>query len=120
MIDNDLSNWNTRIFDKTLRSLRIGFHRLNIDDLHPLIGSNLRRLYIDIYDEHSPINFTYLGTLLTSLTRNFKQFNCEYRGIEMPLDQIKSSHRLFENIQLIETYSNDIIRLQCQNIFFSF
>jgi hypothetical protein len=116
MISNDLSDWNLRIFKKTLRSLRIGFHRLNFNDLHALIGSNLSRLYIDIYDEQSPINYTYLGTLLISLTKNLKQFNCDYRGIEISLDQIKSSHRLFQNIQLIESYSNDIIRLQCRNM----
>jgi hypothetical protein len=116
MISDDVSNWNLSIFSKTLRSLRIGFHRLNYDDLCALISSYLRRLYIDIYDEQSSINYTYLGTLLISLTTNLKQFNCDYRGIEIPLNQIKCAHRLFQNIQLIESYPNDIIRLQCRNM----
>ncbi len=116
MISDDLSNWNLSIFRKTLLSLRIGFRQLNYDDLCVLIGSQLHRLYIDIYSEQPSINFNYLGTLLMSLTIKLKQFNCDYRGLGISLDEIKHTHRLFRNIQSIESYSNDIIRLTCRNM----
>jgi hypothetical protein len=116
MISDDLSNWNLRIFKKTLSSLRIGFYQLNYDDLSVLIGSNLHRLYIDIYHEQPSINFTYLGTLIISLTSKLKQFDCEYRGIDVSLDDIQHSHRLFRNIQSLESHSYDIIRLSCRDM----
>ena len=114
MMAEDSSNWSFSIFDRTLRSLRIGFHRLDYDDLCALISPNLCRLYIDVYDRQSRINYAYLGTILRLLTRNFKQFNCDYRGTKIPLEEIKQTHHLFENIESIESYSCDIIRLQCR------
>ena len=119
MISEDSSNWNLSILSKTLRSVRIGFHRVNYDDLCALISSDLSRLYLDIYDERSSINYRYLGTLLSFLTRNCKQFNCDYRGVEIPLDEIRHAHQFFHNIEFIESPSRDIVRLRClrTNIF---
>jgi hypothetical protein len=116
MISDDLSNWNLTLFQKTLLSLRIGFHQLNYDDLSVLIGSNLHRLYIDIYHQQPSINFNYLGNLFMSLTPKIKQFNCDYQGIQICLDEIKRAHRLFRNIQLIQSHSPDIIRLTCRDM----
>lgn len=116
MISHDLSNWNLQIFQKTLLSLRIGFDQFNYEDLSALIGSNLYRLYIDIYHEQSFINFTYLGNLIMSLTSKIKQFNCDYRGEQISLNDIKNAHRLFRNIQLIPSQCCDIIRLSCRDM----
>jgi hypothetical protein len=116
MISDDLSIWNLIIFKKTLVSLRIGFCQLNYDDLCVLIGSNLCRLHIDIYHEQPTINFTYLGNLIMSLTKTLKQFNFDSRKIEMSLDEIKCSHRLFRNIELIESHSYDMISLRCRDM----
>jgi len=116
MIPDDLSIWNLIIFKKTLVSLRIGFCQLNYDDLYVLIGSNLRRLHIDIYHEQPKINFTCLGNLIMSLTKTLKQFNFDSRKIEMSIDEIRRSHRLFRNIQSIESYSYDMISLRCRDM----
>ena len=116
MISDDLSNWNLTIFRKTLLSLRIGFYQLNYDDICVLISPYLRRLHLDIYHEQPPINFVCLGTLIMSLTKNLKQFNCDYRGIEISIDGIRTAHRLFQNIQSIESHSYDTISLVCRDM----
>ncbi|CAF3739509.1 unnamed protein product [Adineta steineri] len=115
MIANDLSNWNLSIFDKTLASLRIGFHYINYDDLYVLIGPCLHRLYLEIYHEQSSINFARLGALLTSLTTKLKQFNCDYRGANICIAEIKSAHSLFQNIQA-KSDSCDTHSVICEDI----
>ena len=100
MISNDLSHWNVMIFKKTLLSLRIGFHQFNYDDLYVLIGPDLYRLHIDIYHEQPSINFSYLGCLIMSLTTKLKQFNFDYQGIGISIDDIKTAHTLFRNIPI--------------------
>jgi hypothetical protein len=116
MICDDSSQWNLTIFKKTLLSLRIGFYQLNYDDLQALIGSDLYRLHIDIYHEQPSINFTYLGTLIMSLTTVLKQFNFDYQGKGLSVDEIKTAHTLFQNIQSLETHSSDSISLICRDM----
>ncbi|CAF2546407.1 unnamed protein product [Rotaria sp. Silwood2] len=116
MIFNDSSNWNMEIFKKTLLSLRIGFNQLNYDDLCVLIAPHLYRLHIEMYHEELSLNFAHLGTLIVSLTTRLKQFNCDYRGMEIPIDEIKAAHTLFRNIQSIKSHSYDTISLICRDV----
>ena len=116
MISNDLSTWNLTIFEKTLLSLRIGFYQLNYDDLSVLIGSDLQRLHIEILHEQTSIDFSRLGYLLVSLTTKLKQFNCDYRAMEISIDAIKTTHTLFQNIQLIKSHSCDTTSLICRDM----
>ncbi|CAF0896930.1 unnamed protein product [Rotaria sp. Silwood1] len=116
MISNDSSNWNLEIFQNTLLSLRIGFDELNYDDLRILITPHLHRLHIEIYHEVAYINFSYLGTLIMSLTTKLKQFNCDYRASEISMNEIKTSHTLFRNIQSIKSNSYDTISLICRDM----
>ncbi len=115
MISHDLSNWNLTIFKKTLVSLRIGFHQLNYDDLYVLIGPDLNRLHIEIFEQTS-IDFARLGSLIVSLTTKLKQFNCDYRGTGICIHAIKAAHTLFQNIQSVKSHCCDITNLICRDM----
>ncbi|CAF1604955.1 unnamed protein product [Adineta ricciae] len=113
MIANDLSDWNTMIFEKTLTSLRIGFHQLNYDDIRVLIGPLLRRLHIEVFCEQPSINFSLLGAVIMSRGKELEQFCCDYRGRNIPVDSIKTAHRMFQSIQVLPTHSYDTNSFKC-------
>ena len=113
MIANDLSDWNTMIFEKTLSSLRIGFHQLNYDDIRVLIGPLLRRLHIEVFREQPSINFSLLATVIMSRGKQLEQFFCDYRGRNIPVDSIKTAHRMFQSIQVLPTHSYDTNSFKC-------
>ncbi|UJR10724.1 hypothetical protein I4U23_014914 [Adineta vaga] len=116
MIPNDSSMWNTNIFEKTLLSLRIGFYQLNYDDLCVLIGPFLHQLHLEILCEQASIDFTLLGTVIMTFTKELRQFCCDYRGMNIPLDSIRTAHTMFQNIQFIQTHSYDTISFMCQKL----
>ena len=96
--------------------MRIGFRQLNYDDLCVLIGPDLYRLHIDIDHEQPSINFAYLGSLIMSLTTKLKQFNFDYQGIGISINDIRTAHTLFRNIQSIETHLCDTLSLVCRDM----
>ncbi|UJR35087.1 hypothetical protein I4U23_027862 [Adineta vaga] len=116
MITNDQSKWIIPLTIEHLLSLRISFYRLIYEDLMILIGRNLSHLYLEVYDDHIPIEFSSLGILFMSIGHKLKKFNCDYRGYDVDLEEIQSSHLFFRNIQLIPSLSTDMIKLFLKNI----
>jgi len=116
MISNDRSNWIIPVTVKNLVSLRIGFYRLIYEDLCALIGPYLCRLYLEVYDDPIPIDFSHLGALLISTSQKLKQFNCDYRGKTVNIYAIRTAHFLFRDIDLVNSLPNDTIKLICRNM----
>ena len=116
MLSVDDTIWDVPLTVNNLMSLRIGFSRLVYTDLAPLIGPNLHRLYIEIYNRDIPIDFVYLGTLLLSIPQKLKQFNCNYRGQTPDINEIIAAHPLFKNMILAQSYSDDTVKLMCNNM----
>jgi hypothetical protein len=116
MLPDDNSIWNIPLTVKTLVSLRIGFPHLVHDDIPPLIGPNLHRLYLEIYNRNVPVDFVHLGSMLSSMPQKFEQFNCDYRGPTPNINEIRDAHPLFKNMTLVQSYSNDTVKLICNNM----
>jgi hypothetical protein len=116
MVLKDNSNWILPVAVRNLISLRIGFSLLNYADLCVLIGPCLHRLYLEVYDGAIQIDFAYLGSLLMSIPQKLEQFNSDYRKHAVDINVIRSAHRLFRNMQLVHSYSNDTIKLICKNM----
>ena len=116
MISNDRSNLVMPVTVGNLISLRISFSRLIYEDLAALIGPYLSHLYLEVYDEHIFINFAYLGALLMSISQKLKRFNCDYRGHTVNINAIRATHFLFRNMQIVSSFSNDIIKLFSKNM----
>ncbi|CAF0957474.1 unnamed protein product [Rotaria sordida] len=116
MLSDDHSNWITPINIKNLVSLRIGFSRLIYDDISYLIGPKLHRLYLDIYNKSISIDFANLAAFLISIPQKLKQFNCDYPGSSVNINEIRVIHPLFRNMEVVHGYSNNFIKLVCKNM----
>ncbi|UJR35084.1 hypothetical protein I4U23_027859 [Adineta vaga] len=112
----DDSTWKLPLNVNHLISLRIRFPILNYNDLSALLGSNLRYLYLDISSIDDPIDFVHIGSLIESNSSKLKQFNCDYQGNDLNMEEIRIAHTIFKNIISLESDVDEPIRLICKNI----
>lgn len=103
MSSDDTSAWDRAIFRKRLLSLRIGFHRLMLDDLTMLLGPQLRRLHVEVLSEQGrSICFAYLAMAITTGATHLQHFTYDYRGMPLPIESIRASHWLFESVRAVK------------------